>query len=197
MNYSKSSTVKDLHRLMPYVHGELVSMGCLCTCVYCGCEVYPRSGYTFSASEVDTDGAWIMASCAKCGADANASKPWMDGAKGLVISDDEKTRKQMISSLRAIAIKEVTAVVGYPVIMQPLIIDGGAWKAALITEEATYSTFAPWSDNDPLIVGGKFARDADVLRKSIQSGKTRVSLVGGSALIESDDLQLISALAKG
>lgn len=190
ISYTKPDGVSDLLKLLPYTKGSFGEYGKLNTCAICLTKL-PKDGLHFVM--VQDDLGAIALGCNACPKDGE----WHEKASIFVLPENEDVRKSFIRGLRMIAIDIVARKIGYPVAVQHLKIDPIYSDGLIFTKDKIYSAFLQWRVNDPLIVGGWFAKDTLALTLSVIAGKTEISFISGFPIITSNDEELSRELAKG
>jgi hypothetical protein len=205
-NYTIDQAAADLGKLLPYMHKELTNLGIHSQCSYCGADLANSIGSnvynvysiaTFYPNEAGDELAEVNAVCKSCFPKASQGTQQTQGVKGLVIPSNEQKRIEWIKYARTLAINAYSEKVGFPLVSRPLLCDNPAIQAVLYIEDKSYSTVFPWQDSDPWLIGGRMAKDALAVYKSIEAGKTEVTLLFGKPVLNINDEELLQELAKG
>jgi hypothetical protein len=181
------------------MHTELIRLDALSKCCYCGehADANTKSSIaTFYPNDAGEECAEVLAVCNYCLPNVTPRKQQLPEIRGLVIPASEAERLKVITTCRHIAIEEFAKTAGYPLVCKPLLLDKPTHKAILFTKDKTYSALFSWQDGDPWIIGGKLAKDALAIYRSIEGCKTEATWMFGNPIITSSDESLLQELAK-
>lgn len=206
MNYTPAQCLHDTMALMPYARAVLDDLGSIVRCAKCGDRRH-------SAMSAEIDGlTTVLALCETCDAgisrsDCLALDGWTMGEGSyFILPDTDDDRMQMVDLFRKAVIFQIAERKELPVVMRLLELDctsatllSARDRVAIVWAQVGKSARAyrcpmPWFDSDPFLLGGKTARDALALTKSMLAGKTKCITFGnGPVLLTSDDDGLAKA----
>lgn len=206
VEYTKEMCATDFMSLVAFAKPALKEMGALASCACCSAE-----SHGVVAGETG-EGITVMALCKTC---LDANHPRMKIADWQMARDSHfnipttpAERRKLIEMVRKAVIHSLAEQKALPAVMRMLELDHALSPRlprdaiGVVVRQAgkqvkAYRCPVPWYEDDPFIVGGKFARDASALVKSLLSGKTKgYSFMGGPMMLTSSDDSLIKEWGK-
>lgn len=208
MTYTKEMCLADIAVLMPIACVALKQWGALTECAKCSA---PGEGVIIGNEGI------VLALCQSCGrTHASSDSPskldmngWDFQAKSYFVTPgSEKDCRTLTEMLRKATFANLLKLDLLPIVMRPLQLDrktmsgleGDSMGIVAMRSGKRVRAFRcpiPFYPDDPPIMGGKVARDAVSLVKSIQAGKTKgYSFLSGPVMLTSNDDNLIKAWSK-
>ncbi|MER2540406.1 MAG: hypothetical protein ABTQ26_14300 [Azonexus sp.] len=206
INYTNEMCVTDFMSLATFSKSAFKEMGALASCACCSVE-----SHGVVACEAG-EGVIVMALCKTClKADPKEMQiaDWQmarDSYFDIPTTPDD--RRKLIEMLRRTVIHSLAEQMALPAVMRMLELDHALSPRlprdaiGVVVRQAGKQVRAfrcpvPWYPDDPFILGGKFARDASALVKSILAGKTNgYSFMCGPMMLTSSDNSLIKEWGK-
>ena len=203
MTYTTTQCLNDTLAIMPYARATLDELGSLVKCAKCG-----DSRYSVVPGEINNS-TTVMALCDTEleKSERLSLKDWTMGAGSyFIVPDTDDDRKRMVNLFRKAIILRIANDKGLPIVTR--LLDADCTSPALFSARdrvaivwtqvgktfKAYRCPMPWFESDPFLLGGKTARDALALVKSMLAGKTKsVSFGKGPVLMTSDDEGLAKA----
>lgn len=174
-NYPANECMKDVFGLLSFVTEAVFGKGC----AFCGKETH-----TIGGMESENGLHCVCKVCSDCATTRHATTP----AKVLLIPDNEDERLELFGATLATLGREAKKQKALPIIVRGPGLAGSQPNEAIVVflEKGKLSKAVvpfPWFPDDPQAAGGKIARDALALYRSIKSGDTEAYSIGGGMVL--------------